>query len=708
MRGYSLLLRLSTAFTSPPMLRPDRGCISRHEQQADSRIERQKFLRRANSSFAARGVYRKFWLLAAALTPASLAGSEAALAQACGPLVGGSVTCTSSGNVYPGGISYSQTTANTDLSVTLNSDVNVVRTGPGGAVGALNEAGGAAVITANGATISTSGAAFDIGLTVNASGGNAIITSSGLIDISTAPFVVGIQSSVIGNGVPNAVASVTYNGPGIRVGGGESVGLLATNTAANGNSIIDASGDITGVVPTGQINLNAIFASTQGNGNASAHYRSGTINVQGNGATGVFAGADGTGSTEVITDPGTTIIIKGTNPGETSPTQPVKAAIVLQSPGGTAAGGASETVTAASTIQVLGKADPVASYFSNPIGIRVSATLDAPISVTYTGPGITVEGGGGAGIFAISGSGSIVSNSSGPITTNGLRSYGILVDSGTIRPTPTPQPPPAPPPALVLKPGGPITVTASGAITTQGVEGHGIWATSTTGTVQVNATNVSTTGQFSIGINAASSGINGTGGSDVTVNVTPGGSVMGGWQPGLTDKGNGTVYFGGLPAAGVILSSTGGTATLTNDGSIGALSDRAVAGNSQIINNGTITGFVQFGGANNSILNNGTFDLRHFADTNGDGVRDTFRVAIVGPRHWRKQQLHEQRNTGAPRSDRRDDARQHRAVSPAWATPQQRHVARWTGCRAIFSACPHSPTTGTINLQAIPPLATSC
>ena len=37
---------------------------------------------------------------------------------------------------------------------------------------------------------------------------------------------------------------------------------------------------------------------------------------------------------------------------------------------------------------------------------------------------------------------------------------------------------------------------------------------------------------------------------------------------------------------------------------------------------------MQFTGGNNSILNNGTFNLRHFADTNGDGVRDTLRVAI--------------------------------------------------------------------------------
>jgi autotransporter family porin len=85
----------------------------------------------------------------------------------------------------------------------------------------------------------------------------------------------------------------------------------------------------------------------------------------------------------------------------------------------------------------------------------------------------------------------------------------------------------------------------------------------------------------------------------------------------------------GLPAAGVILGSAGGTATLMNNGSIGALSDLAIVGDPQVINNGLITGFVQFTGGNNSILNNGTFNLRHFADTNGDGVRDTVRVAVA-------------------------------------------------------------------------------
>ena len=67
-----------------------------------------------------------------------------------------------------------------------------------------------------------------------------------------------------------------------------------------------------------------------------------------------------------------------------------------------------------------------------------------------------------------------------------------------------------------------------------------------------------------------------------------------------------------------------------------------------VINNGTITGFVQFTGGDNSIINNGLFNLRHFADTNGDGVRDTLRVAIADLGDRPKQQLHQQRNAGLP------------------------------------------------------------
>ena len=155
-----------------------------------------------------------------------------------------------------------------------------------------------------------------------------------------------------------------------------------------------------------------------------------------------------------------------------------------------------------------------------------------------------------------------------------------------------------------------------------------------------------TMGQFGAAISA-------TAGGNVAVNVASGGSVMGGWQADLFSVGRTRVpatdltsvgEFSGVPAAGVILGSSGGAAKLTNDGSIGALSDRAVASspfflsnNTSIVNNsgGTITGFTQLVGGDNSILNNGTFNLRHFADTtgltdaNGNGVRDTLRVATA-------------------------------------------------------------------------------
>ena len=285
-------------------------------------------------------------------------------------------------------------------------------------------------------------------------------------------------------------------------------------------------------------------------------------------------------------------------------------------------------MVAQSAINILGTAAADPNLRNDGLGIRAFSFADAPISVSLLSPGsIKTEGGNGIGIAAASINGSVVVYSSGPSAAVGRGAIGILADGNNIlnnnnmiinNP--------------ILTPGGPITVTASGPISTLGPEAHGIWAASTTGPVQVTATNVSTSGQFSTAINAVSTGINGTGGSNVTATISPGGSVMGGWQPDVTSVGP---TFG-LPAAGVILGSSVGTATLTNDGSIGALSDRAVASsplfpsnNTSIINNGAITGFVQLVGGNNSVDNNGTFNLRHLADTNGDGVRDTNRVAVA-------------------------------------------------------------------------------
>ena len=70
------------------------------------------------------------------LATLSVAVSERAMAQACGPLdASGSVTCPASGNPYAGGINYN--TNNTPLTVTLEPGVTVAIPA-GGVANAVN------------------------------------------------------------------------------------------------------------------------------------------------------------------------------------------------------------------------------------------------------------------------------------------------------------------------------------------------------------------------------------------------------------------------------------------------------------------------------------------------------------------------------------------------------------------------------------------
>ena len=414
-----------------------------------------------------------------------------------------------------------------------------------------------------------------------------------------------------------ATASVTYTGPSNFAGlvsccapNGTIIQARVQTTASgngnatNGNAIIDASGTMSGIATTGQ--FQGLTAVAAGTGNALVDYGKngpGTITVQGQNAAGIFASTS-TGSASITTFPGTTIVVG--QPTDIGPKVGIDAF--------TDSGPATDIVR--STITINASPDvPTTNYKSNPTGIRASSDLSGDASVTYTDPtGITVRGGGALGIVAVSGSldattqsGRVTVNASGPIDTkDSSNAVGILADSGFIR-----------------------NVFSSG----------GRAPTTITGSVDVTASNVSALGQFGTAISATG----GRGG----VTVTTGGSIMGGWQADLTSVG--PVY--GLRATGVVLGSTGGgTATLTNNGNIGALSDRAVASplpsffanptssfptsnNTSIINNGTITGFVQLVGDNNSFENNGLFNLRHFAQTTDGGGRDTVRVAIadLGP-----------------------------------------------------------------------------
>jgi outer membrane autotransporter protein len=557
-------------------------------------------------------------IVAAILLMLPAAIPKPALAQVCtGPDPNGAVTCTA--GAYSGNINYS--TNNTPLNLTLEPGVTV--TSPGGnAVNLSNSTnpstfGQLATIAANNANITNVAnptGSNNTGLRIQ-SAGSATITSSGSIAVNGTQSDDAILAIVEGNNPPNAPANatVTYSGPALSSTGANSTVIQADNRG-NGNAVIDAAGNLSGYVGTtsgsGQFffGLDAVAGDVPGGpdiGDAQVHYRSGTIDVSGFYAIGIFAAA-GDGSATVITDPGTTVIVNGADPvlNQTFHTKP---GIDAES-AGTASAGNKVTMNIASTIEMTGPAAPDPRLTNNGAAIRALSFQDAPISVTYTGPGITTQCGSCIGILPLSGSGAITVKSLGPIITNGAGAIGIRADSGTLINSLFGGAAPGP--------GGAVTVAASGPISTQGAESHGIWASSTTGAVDVTATNVTTRGEFSAGVVA-------TGGAGAAVSI--GGAVMGGWQPDATSVG--PVY--GMPAAGVILGSANGAATLTNNGSIGALSDLAIKGDPQVVNNGAITGFVQFGGSGNSVVNNGAFNLRDFADTNGDGVRDTVRVAVA-------------------------------------------------------------------------------
>lgn len=136
-------------------------------------------------------------------------------------------------------------------------------------------------------------------------------------------------------------------------------------------------------------------------------------------------------------------------------------------------------------------------------------------------------------------------------------------------------------------------------------------------------------GRFGVGVAAM------TGEGEASVTVDSNGEVTGGWQA----DASGTSAEHDFASAGVILGSNT-HAGLLNAGRIGAASDRAVrfeggtgTGTRRLENHGTVTGFVEMDAdGQNTFINaaGGEFALRHFADTTGDGTRDTKRVARSG------------------------------------------------------------------------------
>jgi uncharacterized protein with beta-barrel porin domain len=254
------------------------------------------------------------------------------------------------------------------------------------------------------------------------------------------------------------------------------------------------------------------------------------------------------------------------------------------------------------------------------VGILVDTADNLASAVTVTSTGnITTAGSNASGIVA-SGSGAVTVTSTGNIATAGANANGIIAEgSGT----------------------GAVTVTSSGNITTAGNQAVGIYAAGTSGAVTVTSIgNITTTGNYTNGIYATSA-------AAVTVTSTGNISIAGGGAVGILAVGagvtvtsTGNITTAGNNSFGIFAHSTGGpitvtidsgtvsggtgtgagidleggsTNTLTNFGTVTALSGLAIKGNTgnNTVNNfGTVIGNVILGSGTNAFNNmaSGFFD----------------------------------------------------------------------------------------------------
>jgi outer membrane autotransporter protein len=325
------------------------------------------------------------------------------------------------------------------------------------------------------------------------------------------------------------------------------------------------------------------------------------------------------------------------------------------------------TVETNAAIVVNGGATPVSTGAYGAFAIGEQVSQYGPSTIVL-GPGSSItnhHGVQGIGLYALNNpQGTSTIESYATVTTDGAdRGYGALAQGG----------------GHILLHGGSVTTTgaqshglysfgpgslivadtAFGGVRTSGNTAHGARANG--GVIELNGTTILTTGAGAHGIFAEQGGrVYPTGATDpamalgdVTVisngNVTASGELSHGIFANASTAGNAYVETrsavlggwvfnaAGAGAAGIQLNGLNGFGRVVAGSTVGALSDLAISGTTtgvggtiQIENAGIVTGFVQFsGGDNNSILNDGTFDLRHFADTNGDGGRDTVRVAIA-------------------------------------------------------------------------------
>jgi uncharacterized protein with beta-barrel porin domain len=482
----------------------------------------------------------------------------------------GAMTVTSTGNISTQGVSaYGIFTRSFGVGALTVTSTGNITTGGDGAFG-INAVsfGGSAVTVTSGGNITTVGArAF--GIYAGSSGAVTVISTGNITTASNGAF--GIEASAnagaatvtsignittAGNGAFGVLASTSGTGPiavtstgNITTAGANAAGILAS-TSGTGPIAVTSTGNIT----TAGANAAGILAD---GGGAVTVISAGNITTGGNNASGIYANGSGTGAVTV------------TSTGNIATAGSRADGIYAFNTGGGAA-----TVTSTGNISIAGN-------YANGITAGSSA---GPVTVTSTG-NITTAGNAGTGIYA-GGAGAVTVTSTGNIATGGVSAVGISArDTGA----------------------GAVTVTSTGNITTTGKYAHGIVAYGNGAVTVTSIGNISTAGRGAAGIAA-----NGAGAGTVTStgNITAAGSGSFGisarslGQVVVTIE-SGTVSGGSGTGVGVFLAG-GTTNTLTNMGTLTALSGLAIKGNTgnNTVNNlGTVVGNVILGSGANAFNN---------------------------------------------------------------------------------------------------------
>lgn len=535
---------------------------------------------------------------------------ESAMASdECGAQVpGNTVVCTSAGNAYANGILYDNLTA--DLSLLLDTGVEVQRTPGADNDGVTVIANGytSTVDLADGVTIEVDGADTD-GLYVIGSKAITIDSGAGItagyaairahLSNSTSPDDVLVTQRQSGSLTVTAdggqgISAATDGTGSVRVWSAGRVqsnadrvfGLYAYNSNLNGGDVTTELAE-DGVIILNSAGSTGLYSLSNAAGNVLAT-SAGTIVTTKDDAFGLYAFLGNSLSSGKVTielhETGT-VSTDGVWSNGIAALQYGLGDVLVQSSG---------------AITTLGEGSyGIVSDLSN----AVSA---AEASVVLEGNGTVRTAGDGSHAIGVYNSGTGTSSvrllGNAALSTQGLTAHGV--DSASV---------------------GALTVSQAAAskVEVSGMEAFGLNLDSDTGIgVQLEGL-VSASGEFAVGVAARAA----TG--DVQQLVESAASVRGGWQSDLAGIGT----TSGHQATGVLLEA-GGAARLINRGAISAGSDRAVvasSGDITVDNAGRIDGFITFSGGGAAAFNNAsaaTFEVRHFADTDGDGMRDTKRVAI--------------------------------------------------------------------------------